>query len=170
MRRLLLLLPLLVLVACSDDGDTAAPATTATTPTTSTTVGGDVDLVLTEDYACGYGVAVGSEDQTVGLFVHSVDHDPTTPGGEIGGGEWEGELRTGTDLFANWCTDVIFEPEAEVDETVALASGTIELDTPPEVDSCNHRVDARLRDLVLEDGRDLANLDVAAIGWGCVPG
>jgi hypothetical protein len=27
-----------------------------------------------------------------------------------------------------------------------------------------------LRDLVLEDGRDLVDLEVEAEGWGCIPG
>ena len=39
---------------------------------------------------------------------------------------WEAEVRVGTHLAANWCNDVIMDPQAETDETWEIVEGTLE--------------------------------------------
>ena len=173
MRRLLVLLAILGLAggACSDDdGGRTAVSTSTAAPTTVATA-----LDLPDQYACGYGVALGSTDQTVGLFVH-VDYEnfeidrPPTEGGAIGGDTWVGELEQGTDLFANWCTDLITDPQAQVDDTIPVTSGTIELVDVPSDGGCGESATIELRDVELADGQTVPDTTVDADGWGCFPG
>jgi hypothetical protein len=164
MRRLALL-ALLVLSACGDD-EATVPSTTARSSPSTTEVS---DLGLTEPYACGFGVALGAPDQAVGLFVHLADQAIVPTDVDLVGAGWDAELRQGTDLFANWCTDVIVDPVAEVEDVVAVVGGTVELEVG-EGRGCPRSVTAELHDVELADGRLLGDLTVTASGWGCIPG
>jgi hypothetical protein len=162
MRRAIVLLVVL-LAACSDDGgETAVTTTEPPGPTTSV-----VPPELSEHYACGYGVAVGSPDQTAGLFVYGIEADPPTET-DLASDAWYADYRTGTNLFANWCTDLITDPQAEFDEGIQVTGGTIELVDVPE--ACGPPATVELHDVVLADGRELGNFTVEATGWACFAG
>jgi len=118
MRRTLIAVALLSLAACS----------TSSTPE---------NPELTEQYACGYGFYASNVEQTVGLFIGFSDFEAAQSGdvpetSQLDDDIWQAELRFGTDLFANWCDDVLEpgEPTPEVGETWQL-SGTIEIDELP---------------------------------------
>lgn len=92
---------------------------------------------LTEQYGCGYGFYASNVEQTVGLFIGFSDFEAAQSGdvpetSQLEDDTWQAELRFGTDLFANWCDDVLEpgEPTPEVGETWQL-SGTIEIDELP---------------------------------------
>lgn len=115
-------LVLMALAGCADrEGPSAPPA---------------IDLAdLTTFYPCGYGFQAGNDAGTVGVFLQP--ESPGLPPGEetidLGDSDaWTGEVRVGRDLFANWCNDVIAEPEATVDETWALVDGVVVVTEPDE--------------------------------------
>jgi hypothetical protein len=92
---------------------------------------------LTEQYGCGYGFYASNPEQTVGMFIEFSDFDAAANGdvpasAELDDGTWRAELQFGSDLFANWCDDVLEpgEPTPEIGETWQL-TGTIEIDQFP---------------------------------------
>lgn len=121
MRRALIALVGLSLVAgCGSNGEENAPSPE-----------------LTEQYDCGYGFYASNVEQTVGLFIEFSDFEAAQSGdvpetSRLDDDTWLAELRFGTDLFANWCDDVLEpgEPTPEVGETWQL-SGTIEINELP---------------------------------------
>ena len=122
MRRTLVVLVvgLSLLVGCGSDGEESTP-----TPE------------LTEQYGCGYGFYASNPDQTVGMFIEFSDFEAAATGdvpsmSQLEDETWRAELRFGTDLFANWCDDVLEpgEPTPQVGETWQL-TGTIEIDQLP---------------------------------------
>lgn len=90
---------------------------------------------LTVSHPCGTGFQIGTPDQRAGLFIR-----PDADGANVSGthsladGAWRGTIRLGSDLFANWCDDVLEpdEPRSEVVEEWAVVEGTIEVTVPPE--------------------------------------
>lgn len=88
-----------------------------------------VDLAdLTTPYPCGYGFQAGNPAGTVGVFLQpaagaSTPVDDTVDLGD--GDAWSGEIRIGTDLFANWCSDVWTEPLPAVDQAWRLVDGVV---------------------------------------------
>lgn len=120
MRRTLIAIALLSLAACSSSGSTPEIPE------------------LSEQYGCGYGFYASNVEQTVGLFVVFSDFDAAESGNipetsQLNGDTWDAEIRFGTDLFANWCDDVLEpgEPTPEYGETWQV-SGTIEVhELPP---------------------------------------
>lgn len=72
-----------------------------------------------EDWGCAYAFTVGTLDQETRLslwFDGSPGGAAPEPGTSELGGDWTGELVAGTDLFAQWCDDVIGPDEPEVVE------------------------------------------------------
>ena len=119
-RALIAVIGLSLLAACGTNGEASAPSPE-----------------LTEQYACGYGFYASNGDQTVGLFIDVADFEAAANGGlpatsQLEDGTWRAELRFGTDLFANWCDDVLEpgEPTPDLDETWQL-TGTIEIKQLP---------------------------------------
>jgi hypothetical protein len=122
MKRALIVLVAMVLVAgCGSEDDEGTPAPE-----------------LTEQYSCGYGFYASNSEQTVGLLIEFSDFEAARNGdvpeiSQLDEGTWNARLEFGTDLFANWCDDVLEpgEPTPEVGETWQV-SGTIEIDELPE--------------------------------------
>lgn len=92
---------------------------------------------LTEQYSCGYGFYASNAEQTAGLVIDLADHEAARNGdvpevSQLDEGPWNARLEFGTDLFANWCDDVLEpgEPTPEVDETWEV-SGTISIEELP---------------------------------------
>lgn len=164
-----------VLVAGCSSGakpDAAAPSTTLV-PTTTTTP----PERLTRHYACGFTIAAGNADQTLGVFLRLANDtgtDPDIPAhAALTGPEWHTTVRTGSDLFANWCTDVIFEPAAQVSAEVPVTSGAIDV-TGDLFQVCSGTVHADLTGVVAESAEgetiDLGDVSIDAGGWLCFPG
>ncbi len=133
---------------------------------------------LTDDLGCGYGFAVVDKDETTLLGVYGVG-DARKLGRTVSLPDpaWEAEVRVGTHLAANWCNDVIMEPQAETDETWEIVEGTLEFvgEIPP-VDgaSAEQPVRAELTGVVVEspDGEqvELGDLSLTNSSWGFFAG
>jgi hypothetical protein len=92
-------------------------------------VGGGPEPVhfdLTEDLGCGYGFARTDEHATqlLQVYYHGDEHtldamvrlpDP----------DWTATIEEGQRLDANWCNDVIIDPQAKVERTWTIVEGTL---------------------------------------------
>lgn len=177
MRARLLLLASLSLVAAlaacgDDDGDEGRGTDTGSSGS------GLASVELTEDLGCGYGFAVSDASERTLLSVHrnaepgQIDRTVSLPHPD-----WDAELTVGTHLAANWCNDVIEEPQAQVEETWELVEGTLELvgAVPPIGDEpADQPVRAELTGVVVrsEDGErvELGDLSLSNGSWGFFAG
>lgn len=134
---------------------------------------------LTEQYGCGFGFYLGSSDETAGLFVHFEDFEAAQagqvpPSSELAGEAWRAQLQFGSDLFANWCDDVLEPDEStpEIDETWDV-TGTIDIIDLADPGGCGPAT-ARLGDVEARspDGEvaTLGDFDVVNEFWGCFAG
>lgn len=134
---------------------------------------------FSHQHDCGYGFYVGTEDQTAGLFVDFTDFEAAQAGAvpdvsQLSTGAWRADLQFGSDLFANWCDDVLEpdEPTPEIEEVWDL-TGTIEINQLPPAGECG-RATGRLTDVVAHGPDDetltLGDLDVTNEFWGCFAG
>lgn len=173
---LLPLAALLVLAAplgaCGDDERAGSGTDTGTSEL-------DLESVeLTRDLGCGFGFARADEDDTVLLSVYAKEgqgqlaRTVTFPDPD-----WYARVDVGTDLTANYCTDVIEEPEAEVDETWQVVEGRLQFVGKVPVAEWNDNWDtyrAEITGVVAEspDGErvELGDFTVENSRWGSLPG
>jgi hypothetical protein len=133
---------------------------------------------LTDDLGCGYGFAVVDKDETTLLSIYrGTDAGKVTHTVSLPDSAWEAEVRVGTHLAANWCNDVIMDPQAETDETWEIVGGTLEFvgEVPPvEGASADQPVRAELTGVVVEspDGEqvELGDLSLSNDSWGFFAG
>jgi hypothetical protein len=132
---------------------------------------------LTEEYGCGHGFYLGNANQDAGLFIVSdagFGEEVSERSVSLPDEGWGAELRFGTDLFANWCDDVLEpgEPEPSVDETWPV-SGSLEITELPRPGECGLAT-ATLRGAGARspegDLRALGDLDLRNETWGCFAG
>jgi hypothetical protein len=175
--RLLALTSLSLLVAalgaCGNEDDGSKHGVDTGSPESG------VDSVdLTEDWGCGYGFAVSDKAQEALLSVYYDGGSKQVDGTVfLPDAAWEAQLQVGTNLAANWCNDVIMDPQAEVDETWKVVEGTLTFagEVPP-VDGATARqpVRAELTGVVVEspDGErvELGDISLANDGWGFFAG
>ncbi len=71
-----------------------------------------------QDWGCGHAFTVGTTDQDtrLSLWFDGTAGELPEPGTYELDGDWTGELVAGSDLFAQWCDDVIGPDEPEVVE------------------------------------------------------
>jgi hypothetical protein len=163
-RRILVVVAALgILVSCSDDdGGSEAEADE-----------------LTEDWPCGFQLATSNEDQTLGLIVRADDverlqQEPLPFEDDLVGGVWEATVIRGTDLFANWCDDLIEEgePTRNVEEELPVTGGRIEITEGPVEEG--EEVEAELTDVTAEDPSgetiDLGDVHIENENWGFLAG
>lgn len=133
---------------------------------------------LTEEFGCGYGFYLSNADQTVGLLLTYQDYDGAAAGRVSPNAEieavWGGELQFGTDLFANWCDDVVEEGEpAPVVMETWVVTGRAEITETPGANACGP-ASANLTEVVgvNPSGDDIVfgDLTVANEFWGCFAG
>jgi len=178
----LLLLPLslllaLTLTACGDDdrrGRDGGDGGETTIDFTSLE-----NVQWREDLGCGLGFGTVDSGGYFRLTVHHTgDRAGSLPRSvELPDPEWEAEVVSGKHLAANWCNDVILEPEAEVAKTWQLVEGTLTFDGPiPPLSSPSKPLEARatLTGIVVEDadGERTAMADVSLHNgqWGFFAG
>ena len=137
----------------------------------------ELDLAaLSEDWGCGYGFHAGDPQQTVALWITG---DEPLPVGTIGlpDPRIDAAVLTGSDLYANWCDDVMEpgEPEPEIDRRLPIVMGTVTIEAPADPEICSGAI-ARLvaQGLVVElpDGttRDLGGIEITNDAYGCFAG
>ena len=137
---------------------------------------------LTDDYGCGYGFEKGSADQTLRLsltWVAGFDADAEALSSPVNFPDtaWNATVTTGTDLYANYCDDLILvdEPTPVVSSTWTLVEGTLTIgsDTMPNADEVAD-VRATLTAAVVEsatgDRVDLGDVELHNTCWGCFAG
>jgi len=134
---------------------------------------------LTESYGCGYGFAVGNEAQTVGLVLTFNDFQAASQGTvntsyDLPDPAWSAVVNFGSDLFSNWCDDVMEpgEPEVVINDT-AQVSGVLTIESLPDPGTCGPAT-ATLGGASYETGDgevvELGDLDLSNDGWGCFAG
>lgn len=96
MRQLAVLICLLSLSACG-----------GVLPDTFTARDLPDPAALTEEWGCGNGFWLGSNDQTVALRMTHTGDGPPPATAALPSPDWDVRLIVGTDLYANWCDDVI---------------------------------------------------------------
>ena len=133
---------------------------------------------LTENLGCGYGFSVVDKAEKALLSIHrSANAGKITRTVSLPDPGWDADVRVGTHLAANWCNDVIMEPQAEVDETWKIVEGSLEFvgEVPP-VDgaSADQPVRAELTGVLVEgpDGEqvELGDLSLTNDSWGFFAG
>lgn len=65
---------------------------------------------LTEEWGCGQGFWLGDGEQTEALRIQYLGEGPPPQLSQLPSPDWEVRIIEGTDLYANWCDDVI-EPD-----------------------------------------------------------
>ena len=145
----------------------------------STTPAGGIEAdELTRNLGCGFGFSRADEDGTTLLRVSALPEtgelDRTVTFPDPG---WTAEVRVGEHLTANWCTDVIEEPQAEVDETWQIVEGTLEfVGTVPSAEWADNpeTIRAELTGVVAQgpDGEsvELGDFSLENSAWGFLPG
>lgn len=174
-------------VSFAVSGDPIDPTSVAPTPsvvTTGTTQPAANQAVatadLTESWGCGYGFAASNPEQTVGLVLTRVDNEPPAADEltvDLSGPSWQGQVWVGTNLFANWCNDVIDGSQltSQVDETWPVVAGTLTI-VPPTGTACSSDVivAATVEDLtvVASNGSSITHqpLELTNDAWGCFAG
>lgn len=85
------------------------------------------NVVLDQDLGCGYGFAATDRTEHFRLTLHHTgDRDRSLPRAvELPDPAWEAGLQNGQHLAANWCNDVVMDPQAEVAATWRIVAGTL---------------------------------------------
>lgn len=134
--------------------------------------------MLEDDYPCGFGFAIGSTDQTLGLYLYASGPDAPDVSKpiEFPIESWTAEVRVGRDLFANHCDDVWEEgePEPVVDATWAVTAGTLVVEGVGSGDCGSISAAGILTGAVIEspDGAtiELGDVELRNDGYGCFAG
>jgi uncharacterized protein DUF6174 len=140
----------------------------------------DIDVrTLTDDYGCGYQFAAGSPAQDLALVIYATGGaapDVTVPI-TFPSEAWAGEIRIGTDLFSNWCDDVIeqSEPVPIVQQRWTIVGGTLTVERAAAATDCDgNAATATLTGAVARSLSgatvDLAGIDLVNTSWGCFAG
>lgn len=133
----------------------------------------DLTTTSTQDWGCGRGFTLGTDDQTVrlSLWAETEAQEPGTV--EVDGTTWSGELVTGEDLFAQWCDDVVEADEPEVVESARWpVTGTLTWTTEGTGD-CDGPATATLSDGRVDTGDEvvpLPDLELRNESFGCFAG
>ena len=174
MRRLLLI-PLALLAA-----NLAACGSDEKVGHGDDVVGGPAPVVFefTQDLGCGYGFARTNDDATQLLQVF-YDGDRRSLDGAVAlpDPHWTATIETGKHLDANWCNDVIIDPQPTVEETWTVVAGTLTFrDGPPHVDGKpnDEPVRAELTGVVVEspdgDQVDVGDVSLRNVSFGLFAG
>jgi hypothetical protein len=138
--------------------------------------------LLTDDYGCGYGFAAGNRDQTLALIINphggSGDGADVTSAVVFPADDWTAEIVVGTDLFSNWCDDLIEpgEPTTVIEQRWPLVEGSLVVDANASGPGCDGTVvNGLLREAVAESPSgeriDLpSELTLENTAWGCLAG
>jgi hypothetical protein len=141
---------------------------------------GDVRLAEMDSYGCGYGFWLGTPDQDVAVVLAAADgeavaREDVPRAVTLPDPAWDGTVRVGRDLFANWCDDVLEpgEPESVVREEWPITGGRIVLHGAPSAE-CPTEATATLEGLeaTRPDGStvELGGREVTNTSWGCFAG
>jgi hypothetical protein len=134
---------------------------------------------LTVSYGCGFGFAIGDEQQRVGLVLTFLDFEAATAGDVdtdyvLPDPAWDADLTFGYDLFSNWCDDVIEpdEPEVVIQQSLPV-TGRLVIESLPEPGTCGPATGTLFgAEYTSEnDGTvSLGDIELTNDFWGCFAG
>lgn len=160
------------LAACGGVGEPGADQ-----PTDGEEVAARLATEDLEDWGCGHAFTLGTPDQELRLslwFDGSPAGATPEPGTHELGGDWTGELVAGSDLFAQWCDDVIEPDEPEVVEAAEwVVEGTLTWQLEEGDGQCPSVASATLTDAsIVVDGEAVPITDVEFRNdaFGCFAG
>lgn len=131
---------------------------------------------LTEEWGCGHGFWVGDPEQTQALRFSYRGEGPPKEIVELPHPDWDGVLELGTDLFANWCDDVIEtdEPTPVTHWSLEIVSGGLELvgEVPEDYSGGSLAVVASDLGVEMPDGQvvPLGSMEITNPNWGFFAG
>lgn len=140
---------------------------------------GLADVELTTDLGCGFGFARADDAGETVLSIYALaELDEVTRTVVFPDSGWEASVNVGEHLDANWCTDVIEEPQADVRETWEIVEGTLTfVGKLPSADwevGDVHEATAELTGVVVanEDGEqvELGDYTLTNTSWGFLAG
>ena len=147
------------------------------------TAGADVEVsaaAFTTDYGCGFGFAKVSDTQDLSLVVFWNDFAPEGPDVatpiELPNAAWSTEVTTGSDLFANWCDDVVEEddPVPVIASSWSFIAGSLTVSPAAPGGDCPTEVTGTLSGAVIESASGeqitLDTIELRNTGWGCFAG
>ena len=169
------LLLLLVALLASGCGGAADPTGGGESPASEVaSAASRLGAATLEDFGCGHGFTVGTPDQTVRLSLWSDSGESPQEGTHELGGSWTGQLVTGTNLFAQWCDDVIEPDEPEVVEDASWeVTGTLTWELVEGDGQCPSVATARMTDaeVLMADGAvSLPDVEFRNEFFGCFAG
>lgn len=131
---------------------------------------------LTEEWGCGTGFYASDPGQTVTLRLsYSGEGDPPAAV-ELPDPNWQAVLVEGTDLYANWCDDVVEadEPTPVEHWELPVVSGSLVIVGDPPEPFTGGELSVEAADLVVElpDGSEapLGSIDITNPMWGFFAG
>lgn len=179
--RLLALASLSLLVAAlgacgSDDAGEGTRGTDPGAPASSAS--GLEQVELTTDLGCGFGFARADDAGETVLSIYALaELEQITRTVSFPDSGWDASVNVGQHLDANWCTDVIEEPQAEVDETWEIVAGTLTfVGKLPSADweGDVHEATAELTGVVVENEAgervELGDQTLTNTSWGFLAG
>jgi hypothetical protein len=160
---------------------TEAPTEVPTeAPSGPAEIGPDTEFVTTE-WPCGYGFHAGTADETVAVTIELRQFDVGAAGqipaiGNVPSELWDGYVRVGRNLFANWCDDVVEPGELLPEETQrwTVVTGDLRITGEPPVQGCGPlAMTATGLQARSPDGTStvaLPDLELTNPSWGCFAG
>lgn len=154
------------------------PTSTGSVVTTGTTQAASqrafATASLTEPWGCGYGFSVSNPQRTVGLELWADSPPPASTTVELPASGWQARAVMGERLFANWCTDLPTEPDADITEEWPVVGGRVTVTYPTTGPCGTASAAATVTGLTVEtrDGAriTLPELTITNDDWGCFAG
>lgn len=131
---------------------------------------------LTEEWGCGHGFRVSDPSQTVTVRLSYRGEGPPPPQASLPHPDWEAALIEGTDLYANWCDDVIEpdEPTPVEHWHLEIVGGRLEVvgEVPEDFTGGSLQLSATDLMVQLPDGEvvPLGSIDITNPMWGFFAG
>lgn len=162
-----------ILIAFTACGSPEAVTSTSVEPASSSVP----DLAtLTEEWGCGNGFYVGNPGQTSALRLQFTGDELTETEIDLPDPAWSAVLIHGTNLYANWCDDVIEanEPTPREHETISIAGGHLSIvgEIPEPFTGGTLVVEATDLEVVRPDGTTavLGDITITNRAWGVFAG
>ena len=185
---LALITVLLVAAGCGSDeesdGEPSVAESSATEPASGAaepdaTPWDDIDLgSLTEAWGCEYALAASDDEQTIGVVLRAPTG--TFDAGaviDLADADWRGEITLGTNLFSEWCTSLLDDPERRptIAAEAAVSGGTLTFTSAADGDGCGGpdvRASVDGLEITTDDGAMivLGSLALRSPLWGCPAG
>lgn len=111
---------------------------------------------LTDTYGCGHGFWIGDPEQTVALRLEYLGQTEPGPSVTLPDPDWRAYVVEGSNLYANWCDDVVEanEPTPVEERSYEITGGSLEIegDVPERFEGGSVTLRATGLEVTLDDG------------------